>query len=259
MTGGCAARESNWRTRAERWLRERDRLAGKYDRTRRLRDLLDAHGGRDWGHRLMTLVGRNDCGNWGPPRGRDLYIHDEWIYPPIDPDEPLDRAKHAGRRERTVTRDAMTAWDGVRRGETWRTFDWQDDGMTLRVGYLGDDGRLHDSGIEGRAELRLFRRWLLWDSWIKAEWLGLRRWLYYRGLHHAVDHRERLSCGLTPPQGSGGYSHWHCTLRRPLWAILTGRRTRHPGPHRFLNYTWTEGEERVEYAPVEPAQMRARA
>lgn len=234
--------------RLERWLRERDRKAGRYDRTLRLRDLLGVHGPRDWGHRLMTLVGRADCGSWGVPRGRDLYLRNEWTYP-LRAGLTAADAKAQAVRHRQVTRDAMTAWDGAKRGEEWRTFDWQDDGTTLRIGSLGDDGRIHDSGIQGREELRLFRRWLLWDSWAKAEWFGLRPWLYYRGLHRAVDHREWLSCGLTPPRGSGGYSHWHCTLRRPLWFILTGRRTQHPGPHRFLNYTWWEGDDRVEYAP----------
>lgn len=257
MSPGPAQPPHDLRWRLVRWLRERDRRAGKHERTRRLRELLDAGGNRDWGHRLMTLVGRNDCGNWGPPRGRDLYIRDEWVYPPGLAGSATSKAQMEHRRQ--VTHHAMTAWDGVKRGETWRTFDWQDDGHTLRVGFLGSDGRLHDSGIDGREELRLFRRWLLWDSWVKAEWLGLRRWLYYRGLSHAVDHRERLSCGLTPPEGSNGYSHWHCTLRRPLWAILTGRRTQHPGPHRFLNYTWTEGEEQVRYAPLDDSSgWRAR-
>lgn len=239
-SAGIAAPQRTIRHRIVRALRESDRKAGKYDRTKRLRDLIDAHGGRDWGHRLMALTGRNDTGSWGPPRGRDLYIRDEWVYTD-------DHSK--GEHQRHITRHAMTAWDGVKRGESWRTFDWQDDGMTLRVGWLGDDGRLHDSGIDGRAELRLFRRWFLWDSWAKAEWFGLRRWLYYKGLSHAVDHRVPFTCGLTPPSGSGGYSHWHCDVRRPLLAILSGRRTQHDGPHRFNNYRWDEAEERVQYDP----------
>lgn len=33
----------------------------------------------------------------------------------------------------------------------------------------------------------------------------------------------------SPPKGSGGYSHWHCQLKR-----------HHDGLHRFNNMTWGE-------------------
>jgi hypothetical protein len=239
--------------RVERALFMLDHRAGKHDRTRRLRDVIAAQRGwYDWPHRLMALVGRNDSGNWGPPRVRDLYFRDEWVYPPIDPDEPIDRAKHAGTRVFEVTRDGWEAWQGAKRGETWRTFDSQDDGNTIRVGYLGGDGRLRDSGIDGRQELRRFVKWLLWDGWVLAEGFGLRRWAYYVALNGAVRDRRPFTCRLVPPEGTGAYSHWACdvpvgwrgTLRR--WA---GRPVEHEGPHRFRNYSWVAGAGRVQYEP----------
>lgn len=224
----------------DRWLRERDRRAGRYDRTARFRTVaLGTHGQTDWPHRLMALVGRDDQGSWSPPRVRDLYL------------------RHNRDGSTTTTRDAVAAWDGTRkRGEEWRTFDSQDDGFTARVGYLGDDGRLHDTGLQGRRELALFRRWLLWDGWVKAEWFGLRRWLYYQGLHRAVERRVRWTCQAVPPRDSGGYQHWHCQVRVGAWGTLRrrlGQPFRHPEPHRFNNYTWTDGAARVRYVTDDPA------
>lgn len=241
------------RRRIVRALQQADWRAGKYDRTRRLRDVIGDHiPWWDWGHRLMALVGRNDTGSWGPPRVRDLYFLHEYEKGDLETGKP-------GRAWLRTTRDGMTAWDGRRgkhgREESWKAFDSQDDGMTIRVGWLGDDGRLHDTGIDGRKEIALFRRWLLWDSWVKAEWFGLRRWLYYKGLHAAVEIKVPFTCQLVPPAGSGGYSHWHCTVRRPLLAVLAGRRTAHDGPHRFGSYRWVGSGARVEYEP-EPVSAR---
>jgi len=237
----ASAPRKTLRRRAVWALRQADWKAGKYDRTKRLRDLIDAHGQRDWGHRLMTLTGRNDSGSWGAPRGRDIYMRVGW-------ERREDRTAIDGTQfERVITTDAMTAWDGVQRGEEWRTFDWQDDGTTIRVGWLGDDGRLHDSGLTGSKEIRLFRRWLIWDGWIKAEWFGLRRWLYYKGLHAAVHQRGLRSCNALPPRGSGGYDHWYCQVRRPLLAVLSGNREHHDGPHQFNNMRWDDSNLRVQH------------
>ena len=59
------------------------------------------------------------------------------------------------------------------------------------------------------------------------------------------------TCQLTPPNGAGGYDHWHCDVRVPLLAILRGQRTQHGGEHRFRNYTWSGAlGDKVQYAPL---------
>lgn len=241
-----AAPRRTVRYRLDGWLRERDREAGN-DRTRRFRDaVLGIHGGNDWGHRLMALVGRDDTGSWGVPRVRDLYFREVHEKGGRELGIP-------GRSLTIVTRDGWEAWQGVRRGEeTWRAFDCQNDGHTIRVGYLGSDGRLHDSGIDGRRELAMFRRWLLWDGWVKAEWFGLRRWLYFKGLHAAVNRKYPFTCQVTPPHGSGGYDHWYCTVDVGVLGTVRrwlGKPVDHPMPHRYMNYRWDGEGKRVAFDP----------
>jgi hypothetical protein len=248
MTTGVAVRPRSLQYRLDSLLRERDRRAGKYDRTVRFREVaLGTHGAHDWGHRLMALVGTRRTGSFEPPRARDLYMRVGW-------ERREDRTAIEGTQNRRVeTTHAMTAWDGVKRGEEWRTFDWQDDGHTLRVGWLGDDGRIHDSGIGAvSGEVTRFRRWFLWDSWVKAQWCGLRPWLYYKGLHAAVHRKHPFTCQVTPPRGSGGYDHWYCTA--PIGHLGTlrrwlGRPVDHPMPHRYHNYRWDDEGNRVDYDP----------
>ena len=257
MIGGPAAPRRTLSYRLDRWLRKLDRKAGKYDRTARIRALLGQHGQRDWGHRLMALVGTHRTGSFEPPRARDLYWRE-------GEQRREDRSAIPGTaRERVVTRDGWEAWQGVERGESWRTFDWQDDGGTLRIGYLGDDGRLHDSGLTGRREVAMFRRWFLWDSWIKADWFGLRPWLYYKGLHAAVHRKYPWTCQATPPRGWGGYDHWYCNVRIGVLGTLRRRLDRltgfasgapyHPMPHRYHNYRWDGAGHRVDYDPQDVA------
>lgn len=246
---GVAARRQTPTRRLDSWLRHQDWKAGRYDRTRRFREVvLGGHGQDDWPHRVMALVGRDDSGNWGPPRVRDLYLRR------LYPNGPV-KSLRGTRPWLETTRDGSYAWLGVKeRHEEWRCFDSQDDGTTVRVGYLGDDGRLHDTGVQGTAELRAFRRWLLWDGWVKAEWLGLRRWVYYRALHAAVDRRVRFTCQVTPDQNSGGYSHWHCGVQIGLLGTLrrrAGRINLHTGAHRYRNYRWEGPGTRVSHAPVD--------
>jgi hypothetical protein len=242
MTNGAGVerKKHSIRTYALNQLRDWDRKAGKYDRTRRLQALLGGIDGRDWGHKLMALTGRNFGGNWNPPHAPDLYLR-------FGPERGENRhvlsiEKPSGKP--FITTHGMTAWDGVKRGEEWRTFDWQDDGHTLRVGWLSEDGYIHDSGIGAYSgELTLFRKWFIWDSWIKSDWFGLRRWLYYKGLHAAVHQKKPFTCQKVPPRNSGGYDHWHCiepigysgTLRR--WLDLPYE---HPMPHRYARMEWTD-------------------
>ena len=255
IPGGPAAPRRTLAYRLDGWLRERDRRAKKYDRTARIRALLGQHGQRDWGHKLMALVGTQRTGSFEPPRARDLYFR-------VGPERGEDWRVVPGTEKSlgVETTHAMTAWDGVKRGEAWRTFDWQDDGHTLRIGWLGDDGRIHDSALGAYSgELKRFRRWFILDSWIKAQWFGLRPWLYYKGLHAAVHRKYPWTCQVTPPRDSGGYDHWYCqvpigargTLRRRL-DRLTGFASGapyHPMPHRYINYRWDGAGNRVAHDP----------
>lgn len=176
------------------------------DRLQRIRR--SGHPWYDWGHRVMFLVGQYRHGDYGVPRGRDLYY-----YP-------------TSRRTFFTTYDWSEArlYFGLDRG--WKVFDVQDDGWTVVVGWYPEDGG-HISPAElSRAELKLFRRWDFWECRVRAEWFGFRRWLYHRALHAAVHQKRPFACNATPPQGAGGYSHWHCEIR--------GRHD----VHRFRNYTW---------------------
>lgn len=176
----------------------------------------------DWGQRAMILVGREHCGSYDVPRPRDMWFRDD-----------------AGKLTTTYDySDVLAKNDGE-----WRVFDSQNDGFEVKIGYWphpNGDGHLQLSGLDGRHEQRLFLRWFVWDGRIKAEWFGVRRWLYYKALRAAIAQKKPFTCQLTPPAGSGGYDHWHCGLPR-----------RHEGPHRFHNYTWDPAGAAVQYAPTD--------
>ncbi|KSU52886.1 hypothetical protein [Microbacterium enclense] len=175
----------------------------------------------DWGARLMVLVGQFRTGSYDTPRGRDLWYRFE------------AENEHRGRIIKTRTYANVRA---TREQDfSWRIFDVQDDGHTVKVGHYG--GQITHFGLS-RREMKLFRRWDFWECRVRGEWFGLRRWLYHLGLHHHVDLRKPFACNATPKRGSGGYSHWHCELR--------GRHE----VHRFRNYTWPGGTARVEYDPI---------
>jgi hypothetical protein len=196
----------------------------------------DRHPWWDWGHHVMALTGRYDAGNWSPPRVRDMWFRMDYEYG--------DGRKAKPTRSRIVTTNDYSEVRARNDGE-WRIFDSQDDGHTIVIGYWphpDDKGNIHRTGLDGRAEQRLFLRWMLWEGLVKAEWFGLRRWLYYRALHAAVERKIPFRCQVTPPPGSGGYRHWHCD-----------RKKRHTGDHRFVNYTWAGGNAKVRFDPVIPA------
>lgn len=188
----------------------------------------------DWGHAAMWLVGRNDSGSAGAPRGRDLYYaHIDWMELP-------DRSWFAGQTDRHgfVT---TTDHDTIRkhRSVPWKIFDLQDDGRTLVLGWWpepGSDGRIRPDSIEGN-EIGLFWRWYWIDHLLKAQWLGLRQWVYYRALTAAVHQRRPFACNVTPDPGSGGYSHWHCQGKK-----------RHRGAHTYHAYRWDGPGSSVRYA-----------
>lgn len=218
------------RNRIRRWMYRHGWTTGRREGSvlHRLHDLVArTRPWYDWGHPLMVLVGRYDSGDWGPPRVRDLWFRKEYV----------------GKHQRfETTRDSAVVRE--RNDGEWRIFDGQDDGHTIEIGFWphpdSPNGQIHRTGLDGRGEIQLFARWLIWDGWIKAEWFGLRRWLYYRGLHNAVEPYVPFTCRVVPERGSGGYTHWHCDLR-----------PRHKGDHRYRNYTWPGPGTRVQYAPQE--------
>jgi hypothetical protein len=186
----------------------------------------------------MWLVGRNDSGSAGSPRARDLWyvrLNDlERFQVPFWADQ-------ANRLGFITTTDYRTV--RAHPDVDWKIFDLQDDARTLVLGYWptpSDNGRIKPAAIQGN-EITLFWRWYLIDHKLKAQWLGARSWLYYKALHAAVNKKKPFSCQVTPAPGSGGYSHWHCQLRK-----------RHAGPHRYVNYTW-DPKDGVEYAPAASA------
>lgn len=175
----------------------------------------------DWGHMLMTLVGQNRTGDYDAPRGRDLWYRF------------ANENESRGRIITTHRYADVRATEG--QDVSWRIFDVQDDGGTVVMGFYGD--RIAHYGLS-RRELALFRRWDFWECRLRGEWFGLRRWLYFKGLHAAVHQRIPFTCQQAPPRGSGGYDHWHCELR--------GKHTE----HRFRAYVWTD--DRVTHRPSEP-------
>lgn len=231
--------------RVWRWMYDRGWQMSEMDDTLRSRichAVNDWKRWYDWGHPLMWLVGRNDSGSSGVPRGRDMW----WVS--LDYVEGAERSWMADFEQRNgcyVTRD----YSDVKAVATadWRIFDLQDDGRTVKIGRWPsrpEDGG-HIQQIVGGLnipQVRLFLRWYLFDHKVKAEWFGLRRWLYYKALHAAVNDKVPFSCQRVPDKGSGGYSHWHCQRRR--W---------HKGAHRYRNYIWPGPGERVEYQPLEHA------
>lgn len=193
------------------------------------------HRWHDWGHYLMILVGQDFGGNWseptpptwwyrlGPPKRmwRTGYPrHPLSTFEVIKEDYSAFRARTEGLNE-----------DGMYK---WRAIGTNQDG-DLHLGHQFWGGQFYDLT---HWEMRLLTRYL--RSWRWRSWFGLRPWLYSLALHEAVDHKVPFKCNVTPPNGSGGYSHWHCGLKR-----------RHDGPHRFHNYVWDPAQERVEYEPVD--------
>ncbi len=186
----------------------------------RIHDIVsNRHPWYDWGHPLMTLIGQYRHGSWDAPRVRDM-----WFYA-------------ATRNKFVTTRDSSEV--RATPDLEWRIFDSQDDGHTVVIGWWPrpDDptGNIHRDGLDSKPEQRLFLRWMLWDGWVKAEWFGIRPWIYYKALHRAVQIRKPFTCQRQPDPMKGGYSHWYCEEPK-----------RHKGPHRIRNYSWDENG-RCEY------------
>lgn len=216
-----------------------------------------------WGRVVMDLVGRADCGNYSPPEPRAWYW--TWVNDPERKYRPKKRHDHGQFLLVCKSYEEYKNWNTIfdaerlvyqewyktlsederrsalfgkemRRRHTepyWHHFNVQDDGAVLIPGnvYEGEGGRNY--GLS-RKEADVLRKYL--RHWRINNWFGLRSWLYYKGLHNAVEGCNPRLCGVVPDQGSGGYRHWHCQLRK-----------KHEGPHRYNNYIWPGPGTRVEY------------
>lgn len=188
----------------------------------------------DWGHPVMWLVGRYDSGSAGVPRGRDLW----WI--PTEYVEDRLASSLVADCEQRFGCYITTNYSDITSDIDWRIYDLQDDGRTVKVG-LWPNQPEHKGRIQPlpwqELKVDLFLWWYVWQHKGKAQWFGLRRWVYYKALHAAVQQKIPFTCQQVPPPNSGGYSHWHCQLRR-----------KHLGEHRFHSYTWSAGS--VQHSPI---------
>lgn len=192
----------------------------------------------DWGHPLMTLTGSDFGGNWSDP-------HEgvpTWYY-------RLGTPKRMWRtgypRHPLSTFEVITDYDTFRQ----RTEGLNEDQMyEWSAIYVDGDGQLQlghrywgkDFYGLRECETALLRKYL--RMWHRHNWFGVRSWIYSQALNAAVHQRKPRACNVTPPKGTGGYSHWHCNEKR-----------RHKGDHRFQSYTWSGGTARVVYDPEDAA------
>jgi hypothetical protein len=183
----------------------------------------DHHPWWDWGHPLMILVGRDECGNWSEPRP------ETWWYRQ-GPPRRMWRTKYP--RHPLSTYQVVTDYtefrsltEGLNEDQM---YEWQaiyctsDGDLSLGRRYWG--GNFY--GLS-KADCALLRRYL--RAWRRLDWWGLRSWLYAQGLHAAVYTKKPFACNHVPPRGQGGYDHWHCKLKRG-----------HDGMHRVGSYVWGE-------------------
>ena len=222
-------------------------------RSRVRHSLDDMRGWWDWSAWAMSFAGRDDSGSYSPPEPRAWYWYEDGrryvIAKTYDEKRRIDEAVSAARAawherhpraELDRLRDERD-WDALKDDRCpedpyWHHFNVQDDGHTLIPGNVyGDRGGVN-YGLDRRCS-RALVRYVVVEWWLKADWLGLRPWVYYKGLHRRVDMRQPFRCSVRPTPGSGGYSHWACLLPRG-----------HEGPHRVNNYTWLDGSA-AEYAP----------
>lgn len=227
MSEKMAAPRNTTRRRLERYLTLKRRWYYETPdnglRSRIVALLRENHPWWDWGHRVMTLVGRNWCGNWSEPKPPDIWYRQG----------PSKLRRGKARTTWVVVRSYDEYLRQVEQGhQDWKCIQVQDGGWTLAMGYYDS---MNFYGLT-RSEVPILLRFLV--RWALTDWLGIRRWLYFRALRAAVNRKVPFRCQATPPKGTGGYSHWHCSEKK-----------RHAGPHRFNNYTWTDGDH-VEYAPV---------
>lgn len=212
--------------RLARWMRKREWNRQRHDNHLRGRSYalvaLRAPWW-DWGARLKIIVGQNDGGTWREP------FPPTWWYRRGDPTRMWRTGypKHRRRNFQIVTdyAEIKTLTTGLNEDQMyeWQAININQDGeLQLGHRYWGGTfyGLRSDEWWLVARYLRRYRHRTLW---------GLRNWLFTHALHATVHRRKPFTCQATPPKGSGGYSHWHCTLRR-----------NHDGLHRYANYVWGE-------------------
>jgi hypothetical protein len=219
-----------------RWMRRRNWNYQKpQDGLRhRLYDLVsERHPWYDWGHQLMILTGSDFGGNWSEPSPPT------WWYR-LGPPKHMVRTGYP--RHPLSTFEIVTEYDEFRARTKglnedqmyeWKAIGTNQDG-DLHLGHRYWGGTFY--GMP-ECEVALLRRYL--RMWHRLDWFGLRSWLYSQGLHAAVNHKVPWTCQVSPPKGSGGYSHWFCDQKR-----------KHSGPHRYRNYEWDPTKDRVEHTPT---------
>lgn len=190
----------------------------------RLVRLLDMrHPWWDWGHRALVLFGDCEGGTYGDPQAETWWYRrgqpkrQRWTgfprYRPSSFDVVTDYATFKS-RTKGLNEDQMDEWQAI--------YMNQDGELSLGRRWWG--GAFYGMRQD---ELFLLRRYL--RRWHRHTWWGLRQWICNQALHAAVHAKKPGSCKAVPPKGSGGYSHWHCQLKR-----------HHDGLHRFNNMTWGE-------------------
>lgn len=171
----------------------------------------------------MTLTGQDFGGTWDAPTPPTWYYR-------LGDGKKMWRTGYPSHPTSTIEvirgySQFREATDGLNRDQIidagWKAFCSDHDGeLSLGWQYWG-------KGFYGltKWEVRLLTKYL--RSWRRADWWGLRSWLYSQGLHAAVYKRKPFTCQAAPTKGSGGYDHWLCTEKRG-----------HDGFHRFNAYTW---------------------
>jgi hypothetical protein len=208
-----------WRCAYDRgW--SRGKLIGSF-RHRILDVLGQRHPWWDWGHPLMTLVGQEWCGSWREP------VPPTWWYRlgkpkrmvktgypqhPLSTYEIITSYKEFQARTVGLNEDEMYEWQAI----------CVDSDGSLQLGHRYWGGTFYGLSHWDVALLRKYLR-----MWRRLDWWGLRSWIYKQALNAAVDRKKPFACNAVPPRGHGGYSHWHCTLKR-----------RHGGLHRFRDSYW---------------------
>lgn len=177
----------------------------------------------DWGHRALVLFGDCEGGNYGDPKPETWwYRRGEckrmWRtnYPryPLSTFEVITDYATFKKRTEGLNGDQMDEWQAI----------YVDQDGELCLGHRWWGGAFYGMRED---EVALLRRYL--RRWRRHTWWGLRSWICCQALHAAVHCKKPGSCQAVPPKGSGGYSHWHCQLKR-----------NHDGLHRFNNMTWGE-------------------
>ena len=177
-----------------------------------------------WGGRVMALTGSNFGGNYQAPTPPTWWYRLDtpkrmWFtgYPihPLSTFEIITDYSTFSARTKGLNEDQMYEWKAI----------GTDQDGELHLGHRYWGGTFY--GLS-HYEVALLRRYL--RMWRRLDWYGARSWLFSQGLHNAVHRKKPFSCKQVPAKGSGGYDHWHCTLKKG-----------HACPHRFQSMQWTDG------------------